>query len=255
MQNIEGNVYFISDCHFGFPNEQQSAARERRVVAFLDSIASDVTHLFLLGDIFDYWFEYKYVVPKHCLRFLGRLAAMADRGVHIYYILGNHDMWNFGYLAHEIGLQELRGEHDYIINGKKVRVGHGDGLDPKDKGYLLIKRIYNAKFNQKWFSALHPTIATRIATRVSLASRNAHQFQDEHCAEQLNKPLLEYCNKVLEQEKFDYFIFGHQHHPFDIQLSGSAKYINIGDWQTHDTYAVMRPQCECELKHFCNRIK
>ncbi|MBO4581440.1 MAG: UDP-2,3-diacylglucosamine diphosphatase [Bacteroidales bacterium] len=249
MQEITGTVYFMSDCHFGYPNQEISAERERRVVAFLDSIAPEVTHLFLLGDIFDYWFEYKYVVPKHHVRFLGRLAALADKGVKIYYILGNHDMWNFGYLADEIGLQELRGVHDYVINGKKVRLGHGDGLDPKDKGYLLIKWIYNAKFNQKWFSALHPRIATAIANRVSHKSRMSHQRQDESCAVQLNEPVLNYCKNVLKTECFDYFIFGHQHHPFDIALNDNCRYINTGDWQTHDTYAVMRAG-NCELKYF-----
>ena len=240
MESINGIVYFISDCHFGLPDKTVSDARERRVVAFLDSIKSSATHLFLLGDIFDFWFEYKNVVPKDNIRFLGKLAELADSGIHIYYILGNHDMWNFGYLENEIGFTQLRGNHTFLINGKKVYFGHGDALDPKDYGYHLIKWIYAQKFNQRLFAALHPRWAFSIARAVSLKSRNAHLEEDRHFHGEDKEPIIAYCKKVLQTEHFDYFLFGHRHFMLDFKLNETSRYINTGDWQTYDSYVVMK---------------
>ncbi len=249
MEHINGNVYFISDCHFGLPNLQESAMREKRVVSFLEHISNDVTHLFLLGDIFDYWFEYKYVVPKHNIRFIGKLANLVDKGVKIYYVLGNHDMWNFGYLEQEIGLTILRGVHDFEINGKKVRLGHGDGLDPADKGYLFIKWIYASKFNQRWFAALHPRWSFALANKVSLLSRNAHLEEDKIFAGEDKEPIITYCKNILKNEHFDYFIFGHRHYPLDFPLQENSHYINAGDWQTHDSFVEMKNE-NCNLKYY-----
>ncbi len=249
METINGNIYFISDCHFGLPDLPTSKAREKRVVAFLEQISHDATHLFLLGDIFDYWFEYKDVVPKHYVRLLGKLAQMSDSGIKIYYILGNHDMWNFSYLQEEIGLTQLTGIHDMLINNKKVRLGHGDGLDKTDKGYLLIKWIYAQKFNQKWFAALHPRWSFAIANKVSLKSRNAHLEEDKIFKGEDNEPIIRYCKQILEKEYFDFFIFGHRHYPLDFHFPNGTRYINTGDWQNYDTYFVMKDG-ECELKYF-----
>ena len=249
MEKIEGNVYFIADCHFGLPNKEESDKRERKVVSFLKSIESDATHLFLLGDIFDFWYEYKNVVPRDNIRFLGQLAFMADKGVKIYYILGNHDMWNFGYLEQEIGLNMLRGNHDFMINGSKVRLGHGDALDPKDKGYLLIKWIYGRKINQCLFGALHPRWAFLLARAISLKSRNAHLEKDRYFWGEDSEPIIKYCREVLQNEHFDYFIFGHRHFPLDFKLNDTSKYLNVGDWQLHDTFIVMKNDT-CELRYF-----
>jgi len=246
---ITGTVYFISDCHFGLPNKQESDAREKRVVSFLKSIENEVTHLFLLGDIFDFWFEYKHVVPKDNIRFLGKLAELSDKGVQICYILGNHDMWNFGYLKNELGLTQLTGVHDFMINGKKVRLGHGDALDPKDKGYLLIKWIYGRKINQRLFGALPPRWAFAIARAVSLKSRNAHLEEDKRFQGEENEPIIAYCKSVLQKEHFDFFLFGHRHYPIDFELNNNSHYINIGDWQFHDSFVVMK-NGECELKNY-----
>jgi len=243
---IVGNVYFISDCHFGLPNKRESDVREKRVVAFLKSIENEVTHLFLLGDIFDFWFEYKYVVPKDNIRFLGKLAELSDKGVQIYYVLGNHDMWNFGYLKNELGLTQLTGIHDFMINGKKVRLGHGDALDPSDKGYLLIKWIYGQKVNQRLFKALHPRWAFAIANAVSLKSRNAHLEEDKVFQGEEKEPIIRYCKEVLQTEHFDYFLFGHRHYPIDFELNSHSRYVNVGDWQFHDSFVVMK-NGKCEL--------
>ncbi|MDD2622297.1 MAG: UDP-2,3-diacylglucosamine diphosphatase [Bacteroidales bacterium] len=249
MESIKGNVYFISDCHFGLPNKTESDARERRVLTFLDSIKEEVTHLFLLGDIFDFWFEYKHVVPKDNIRFLGKLAELADKGIHIYYVLGNHDMWNFGYLAEEIGLKILRGNHSFLINNQKVYLGHGDALDPKDYGYHLIKWIYGRKINQHLFAALHPRWAFSIARAVSLKSRNAHLEEDRHFLGEDKEPIIAYCKNILQQEHYDFFLFGHRHFMLDFPLNEHSRYINVGDWQFHDSYVVMSNQ-GCELKQF-----
>lgn len=249
MEEIKGIVYFIADCHFGLPSKTESDMRERRVLAFLDSIEHHVTHLFLLGDIFDFWFEYKDVVPKYLIRLFGKLACLADKGVKIYYVLGNHDMWNFGYLEQEIGMKILRGNHDFIINGYKIKLGHGDALDPKDKGYLLIKWIYSRKINQRLFAALHPRWAFAIARAVSLKSRNAHLPKDQHFDGEDSEPIIHYCRKILEKEHVDCFIFGHRHYPLDFPLNEKSRYLNVGDWQTHDTYIVIKDG-KCELKYY-----
>ncbi len=249
MEIINGSVYFISDCHFGIPNKIESDQRERRVVAFLESIKQNATHLFLLGDIFDFWFEYKDVVPKNNIRFIGKLAELADKGVHIYYILGNHDMWNFGYLQKEIGLTQLRGNHKFIINDKKIYIGHGDALDPKDYGYFLIKWIYSRKINQRLFAALHPSWAFAIARTVSLKSRKAHMLEDRYFQGEENEPIITYCKKILLTEHYDYFLFGHRHFMLEYQLNKTARYINVGDWITHYSYVIMENE-KCELKQF-----
>jgi len=251
MEELKGNVYLIADCHFGLPNKTESDARERRVVSFLNNIENEVTHLFLLGDIFDFWFEYKDVVPRDLIRLFGKLVFLADKGVKIYYVLGNHDMWNFGYLEQEIGLKILRENHDFIINGQKIRLGHGDALDPNDKGYLLIKWIYSRKINQRLFAALHPRWAFAIARAVSLKSRNAHLAEDQNFGGEASEPIIHYCRKVLEKEHFDCFIFGHRHYPLDFQLSEKSRYLNVGDWQTHDTYILINEN-KCELKYYRN---
>jgi UDP-2,3-diacylglucosamine hydrolase len=249
MEEIKGNVYFMADCHFGLPNKAESNLRERRVLSFLDSIEDDVTHLFLLGDIFDFWYEYKNVVPKHTIRFIGKLAFWADRGVKIYYVLGNHDMWNFGYLEQEIGLKLLRGNHNFRINNANVQLGHGDGLDPKDKGYALIKWIYSRKINQRLFGVLHPWWAFTIARVVSLKSRNAHLEKDNYFWGEESEPIIRYCRETLKKEHVDYFLFGHRHYPLDFLLNGKSRYLNVGDWQFHDSYVVMKDGT-CELKYY-----
>lgn len=238
LEPIYGKVCLLSDCHFGLPDRKESEARERRLCAFLDAVSSGVTHLFLLGDVFDFWFEYKDVVPKHCLRFLGRLSALVDRGVKVYYILGNHDMWSFSYLKEEIGLIQIQGIVDVEINGKKIRMGHGDALDPKDYGYHLIKWIYAQPFNQWLFSMLHPRQAFGLARAVSFKSRRAHEEADKVFLGE-DEPIVRYCREVLQQESFDCFVFGHRHLPCDYELSPQSRYYNVGDWIYHDTYLWM----------------
>lgn len=248
LSPINGNVYFISDLHFGLPNWEESKVREKRITAFLDSIAGEVTHLFLMGDIFDFWFEYKDVIPKHCMRFFGRLAALADSGVKIYYILGNHDMWCFSYIREEIGLEQIKGIVDVEINGKKVRLGHGDALDTSDKGYLLIKWIYAQPFNQRLFSMLHPRLSFALARFVSRSSRRAHEEGDKVFLGE-KEPIIKYCREVLQQKHFDFFLFGHRHLPCDYLLSEDCRYLNTGDWLYHDSYVVMKDG-KVELEYY-----
>ncbi|MDR1792292.1 MAG: UDP-2,3-diacylglucosamine diphosphatase [Bacteroidales bacterium] len=250
MQTINGNVYFISDAHFGLPNKKESDLREKRIVTFLEQIENEVTHLFLMGDIFDFWFEYKDVVPRNQIRFLGKLAQMADKGIKLYYFLGNHDMWHFDYLQKEIGWTQLSGIEDFMINGKKVRMGHGDALDPTDKGYLLIKWIYGRKINQKLFGALHPRWSFAIARAVSLKSRKAHLEADRYFHGEENEPIITYCKQILENEHFDYFLFAHRHYPLEIRLNNESIYINLGDWQFHDSYVQMKDgNCHLYITH------
>jgi UDP-2,3-diacylglucosamine hydrolase len=161
-------------------------------------------------------------------------------------------MWNFGYLEQEIGMKILRENHDFMINGQKIRLGHGDALDPKDKGYLLIKWIYSRKINQRLFAALHPRWAFAIARAVSLKSRKAHLEKDQYFWGEDSEPIIHYCRKVLENKHFDYFIFGHRNYPLDFQLNETSRYLNVGDWQTHDTYVVIEDN-KCELK--CHKLE
>ena len=242
-------IYFISDFHLGVPNDTDSRKREDKIVAWLDSISNDVQILYLMGDVFDYWFEYKEVVPRGYVRLLGKLAELSDAGVEMHYFTGNHDMWVFDYLPKEIGLQIHRAPIQMEYNGKKFFLGHGDGLGPGDYGYKFIKRVFANKLAQWLFARIHPNTGIGLMKFFSRRSRIATGTSDDFYLGDDKEWLMIYSREVLQTEHYDYFIFGHRHMPLDKALSDKSRYINLGEWINHFTYAVYDGQ-ELQLKKF-----
>jgi UDP-2,3-diacylglucosamine hydrolase len=198
-------------------------------VRWLNSIQTDCQELFLLGDIFDFWFDYREVVPRGYVRLLGALANLADQGVIIHYFTGNHDMWIFDYLQKEIGLKVYYQPTTIERQGLKIHLGHGDGLGQGDRKYKIIKSILSNKFAQKLFSLLHPDIGLKLMKFASKQSRLAEKDQVMTSPE--NERLIQYSEQFLSTQKVDLFIFGHRHLAIDYTLSdGCSRYINLGEW-------------------------
>jgi UDP-2,3-diacylglucosamine hydrolase len=231
-------IYFFSDFHLGAPDFSSSLIREKRIVAFLESIRHDAQQIIIAGDVFDFWYEYKTVVPKHFVRLLGKLAEITDTGISIILFAGNHDMWMRSYFETELNIPVYFEPRTFNWNNKKFYVGHGDGLGPGDHGYKFIKKIFRNKFCQWLFGQLHPTLGMGIANYFSRKSRQKTGSSDAVFLGEDNEWLTIYSREVLSKEHYDYFIFGHRHLPLTIKLNDNAEYINLGDWITHFTYAV-----------------
>jgi UDP-2,3-diacylglucosamine hydrolase len=240
-------VYFLSDFHLGAPDHASSLAREKRIVAFLSEAEKDAAEIHILGDLFDMWFEYREVVPRGFVRLLGKLAEITDKGIPVHLYIGNHDMWIFDYLPMETGVIL---HHEPVArewNGKRLLIGHGDGLGPGDHGYKFIKKIFRNPVMQWCFARLHPNLGMGIAHFWSGRSRKKNYVNDRKFLGTENEWLAIHCRELLKKEHFDAFLFGHRHLPMDLEVSsGSAArdperkshYINLGDWITWYTYAV-----------------
>lgn len=250
MRVAEGKkIYFLSDFHLGAPDYEQSLRREKKLVQFLDRIATDAGAIFIVGDLFDFWYEYRSVVPKGYVRLLGKLATLTDQGIPIYFFVGNHDMWMNGYFEKELNIPVYFREMAFEFNGKKFLIGHGDGLGPGDHGYKFIKKIFRNRFCQWLFGILHPTMGIGLANYMSRKSRAATGQTDEHFLGEENEWLIVYCKEVLQQQHYDYFVFGHRHLPIDFVLPKGSRYINLGDWLRYDSYAVFDGS-QLELKYY-----
>lgn len=234
----EKKFYFISDAHLGLYPPEKSREREKLLVDWLDSIKSDVAELFLVGDIFDFWHEYKRVVPRGFVRFLGKLAEISDLGGKINFFTGNHDIWAYNYFQEEVGMKIYRNDIEREINGLKLYIGHGDGLGPGDAGYKLLKYIFTNKVLQWFFARIHPNLALWFGQRWSKNSRYAKGIIAEpyRGGEELQ---LAFAREKLKKEHFDYFIFGHRHIPFEISIGKDSKLINLGDWINNFSYVVI----------------
>ena len=238
MQLPEGKkIYFASDNHLGAPTPEESAPRERIFVQWLDHIKDDVGVLFLLGDLFDFWFEYKTVVPKGFVRVLGKLAELSDAGVPIHFFVGNHDLWMLDYLEKEIGIKVHYTPKEFTINDKSFFIGHGDGLGPNDKGYKRMKKIFKNSFFQWCFRWLHPDWGMRLGHYLSVKNKLISGEEDAIFLGEENEWLAQYARRKNQEKARDYYVFGHRHIPLDIPVE-QARYINLGDWISHYTYAV-----------------
>ncbi len=242
-------IYFASDFHLGVPSYNDSLAREKRLVTWLDNVKHDAAEIYLVGDLFDFWFEYKTVIPKYFTRLLGKLAELRDNNIPITFFTGNHDMWMFGYFEEELGIPVIRQPIDREINGKKFHIAHGDGLGPGDKGYKFIKKVFASKLCQWLFRWLHPDIGIGIANYFSGTSRKKTGDSDAKFLGEENEWLVIYSREKLKTQHYDFFIYGHRHLPMEIKLNDSSKYINLGDWINHFTYAVFDGET-VELKKF-----
>ncbi|HEX2395287.1 MAG TPA: UDP-2,3-diacylglucosamine diphosphatase, partial [Bacteroidales bacterium] len=228
-------IYFISDVHLGLYPPANSARRELLLVSWLDSIKNDASELYLMGDIFDFWHEYKHVVPRGFVRTLGKLAELGDNGTKLHFFTGNHDIWAYDYLESEIGIKVYRENITRTINGKKFFLGHGDGVGPGDHGYKLMKWSFTNKVLQWIFARIHPNASIAFGKRWSKSSRYAKGLVAEPYKGDDNELQVVFARSVLEKEYFDYFILGHRHIPFDVQIAPSTRIINLGDWITHFT--------------------
>jgi UDP-2,3-diacylglucosamine hydrolase len=245
----KGKIYFVSDVHLGAPAlKHNNREREMLFVKWLDSIKNDVAELYLLGDIFDFWFEYKKVVPRGFTRVLGRLSDISDRGIPVHFFTGNHDLWAFDYLPEEVGITVHREEMVTEIRGKKFFLAHGDGLDPDDKGYLFLKKIFMNRKLQWFFTRLHPNFAFNMAHRWSESSRLSKIGQKEEFKVK-NESMYKFAQNFLEKEWADYFIFGHRHQMANEELKNGARFILLGDWISNFSYGVFNGN-SFELKKF-----
>lgn len=234
--NNRTKTYFASDFHLGLDLDKSSDEREKIIVAWLDSIKSDAVTLYLVGDIFDHWFEYKKVIPKGYSRFFGKLAELSDGGVKIHFFKGNHDMWVYDYFTDELGIIIHDKEVIHDIDNKRFFITHGDGLGKGDNSYKFIKSILRNPLLQWFYSILHPTFGLSLMKIMSGKSRDSHQHTNE-TEEQSN--LLTFANKASVAIGFNYFICGHIHAPQLKKLSDDKTiYCNLGDWMTHFSYAV-----------------
>ncbi|MEO9052519.1 MAG: UDP-2,3-diacylglucosamine diphosphatase [Ginsengibacter sp.] len=231
-------IYFLSDFHLGAPDYATSLVREKRVVEFLDGIKEDAAVIFILGDLFDFWYEYKKVVPKGFVRILGKLAELTDSGIIVHFFVGNHDMWMNGYFEKELNINVFFEPKEFEFNGKKFLIGHGDGLGPGDHRYKFLKKIFRNRFFQWLFGTLHPSTGIGLADYFSHKSRAATGNEDEHFLGEDKEWLILFCKETLKKNHFDFFIFGHRHLPIVFELNNESVYINLGDWIKYNSYAV-----------------
>jgi len=229
------NIYFASDVHLGLPNYTKSLEREKLFVKWLDEIKDDAKEIILLGDIFDFWFEYKRAIPRGFSRFLGKLCEITDSGIPVHFFIGNHDMWIFDYLPKETGIILHKTPITKEYYGKKFFLAHGDGLGPGDKSYKLLKRIFASRFSQWLFARFHPNLGIWIANSWSTHSRYSREtrpFEGED-----KEWLILYSKDLLKKQEFNFMVYGHRHYPLDLKLNETCRYINLGDWLSHFTFA------------------
>ncbi len=231
-------IYFLSDFHLGAPDHAASLVREKRIVSFLNEIQKDASHIFILGDLFDFWFEYKKVVPKGFVRILGKLAELTDSEIVIKFFVGNHDMWMNGYFEEELGIEVYHEPAEFEFNTKKFYIGHGDGLGPGDHRYKFIKKVFRNKFSRWLFGILHPHTGIGLANYMSRKSRAATGMTDEHFLGEEKEWLIIFAKEMLQKKHYDFFIFGHRHYPLDFKLQNNSRYINLGDWIKYNSFAV-----------------
>jgi len=230
-------IYFLSDFHLGAPNHAASLERERILVRFLDSITDTAAEIFLVGDMFDFWYEYRQVVPKGFVRLLGKLAQLSDAGIPIHFFVGNHDMWMRDYFQAELNIPVYYEPKEFIRNGKVFLVGHGDGLGPGDHGYKRLKKIFRNPVCKWLFGILPPVVGIGIANYMSRSSRAQTGSTEEVFLGEEKEWLIIYSKEILATKPVDYFVFGHRHLPIDYKITETSRYINLGDWISYFTFA------------------
>lgn len=244
-------VFFASDFHLGIDGHLPARERERQVVRWLDAVAPEAQAIYLVGDLFEFWFEYRTVVPKGFSRFLGKLAELRDGGLPIYAFIGNHDLWMFGYFEQELGIPVHRQPLQITLGGKRFFIAHGDGLGPNDRGYKMLKKVFHHPVSQWLFRWLHPDVGTRLATYSSERSRQAMPPEERYWLGEEREWLVQYAHRKIDQGiEPDFFVFGHRHLPIDWRLkNGHSRYINLGEWLYACSYAEFDGE-QMRLKFF-----
>ena len=252
INNIElakgKKAIFASDMHLGLFPLEKSFEREKLIVKWLDSIKPDVQVLFLLGDVFDFWYEYKKVIPRGFSRFIGKLCELSDAGVEIHFFTGNHDIWVFDYLPKEVGLTLHRHLEEFSINGKSFLIGHGDDLNPHDIGYKFLKAVFTNKFLQFLFSRIHPNFSMWFGLRWSRNSRYSKGISEEFMGKEKEHQIV-FASQTLKKKQVDYFVFGHRHLALVQPIENDSVFINLGEWIQTNSYAEFDGQ-KMDLKYY-----
>jgi UDP-2,3-diacylglucosamine hydrolase len=241
-------IYFVSDVHLGAPALLNNKERELLFVEWLDHVSRDAGEIYLMGDIFDFWFEYLSVAPRGFTRVLGKIAEIVDRGIPVHFFTGNHDIWVKDYLPSETGVIIHRDILRTVFSGKRFFLAHGDGLDADDKGYILLKKVFTNRFLQRMYSWLHPDLAFSLARYWSKHSREAKricgpEFKGE------DEGLFRFALSEMEKGNYDYFIFGHRHRAADMKIGESGRFILLGEWIRSFSYGVFDGN-DFELKYY-----
>ncbi|AQY21694.1 UDP-2,3-diacylglucosamine diphosphatase [Riemerella anatipestifer] len=244
-------IYFASDQHFGAPTPEASKLREQKFVQWLEDIRHDAQVLFLMGDLFDFWHEWQFVVPKGFVRVLGKLAELKDQGIDLYFFVGNHDLWMKDYLEKELGIPVFFEKRYATINGKRFLLAHGDGLGPGDKGYKRMKKVFTNPLAQWLFKWLHPDISMRLALYLSQKNKMISGEEDKEFLGEDREFLIRYSKEKLKAEHIDYFVFGHRHLPMILEVGAGASYVNLGDWISYYSYGVFDGS-QFQLKYLGN---
>lgn len=230
-------IYFASDFHLGAPDPASSLKREKLIVRWLDQVRTDAHSIYLMGDIFDFWFEYRQAIPRGFIRLQGKLAELRDGGLPIYFFTGNHDMWMFDYFPKELGIPIFRQPLEIKIGLQTLLIGHGDGLGPGDGTYKLLKKFFNSPLCQWLFARIHPNLGMSIAHYWSRKSRINNILKEERFQGEENEFLLTYCKEMEKSSHHDFYVFGHRHLPLDLNVGSNSRYVNLGEWVHFNTYA------------------
>lgn len=228
-------IYFASDFHLGTPNKQESALREKQICSWLDHVSQDAKSIFLVGDLFDFWFEYKTCIPKGHIRFQAKIAEIVEKGIEVHFFHGNHDMWMFDYFKEELGVHIHKDNFHYKENGKRFFIAHGDGIGPGDLGYKSIKLVFRNKICQWLFARLHPNFGIKLAEFLSKSSRGTYDPKEYAFKGWEKEHLFQYSKKSNKKSPHDYFIYGHRHLPLKKAFDQSM-YINLGEWIHFNSY-------------------
>jgi UDP-2,3-diacylglucosamine hydrolase len=231
-------IYFASDQHFGAPTSELSFPREQKFVAWLNEVKGDAEAIFLLGDLFDFWFEYKTVVPKGFVRVLGKLAEIRDSGIPIYFFVGNHDLWMADYFETELNIPVYHDNKEFTFADKTFLIGHGDGKGPGDKGYKRMKKVFTNPLSKWLYRWLHPDLGMKLAQYLSVKNKLISGEADVKFLGDENEWLILYAKRKLETKHYNYFVFGHRHLPMIKAVGENSEYVNLGDWISYFTYGV-----------------
>ena len=241
--NSTKKIYFASDFHLGAGD---SRAREVLIVRWLDAIAYDAKAIYLVGDVFDFWFEYKWTIPKGYVRLFGKLASLVDAGIEVHFLKGNHDMWVYNYFTDEIGMIVHDEEVEVSYNSKKFYIAHGDGLGKGEQKYKIVRSVLRNNRLQKAYSRIHPSWGLRLMRKMSARSRNNHTEKNDD----VHDLPIAFAENYIKKKDVDYFIMGHRHQPIDHLLSNEhSHYVNLGDWMSSCSYAVWNGN-DLALRHF-----
>jgi UDP-2,3-diacylglucosamine hydrolase len=230
-----GKIFFASDFHLGLRTESDPVEREKRIVDWLNKVALEATEIFLLGDVFDFWWEYKHVVPRGFTRFLGAVSSITDSGIPVHFFTGNHDMWVRDYLSDECGMIIHKSPLSTQFDGKKFHIAHGEGLGSNNIGYKILLSIFRNKPLRYLYTMIHPAWGMRIGHRWSLNSRLAKGISLDFLGED-KEDLINYSKSILEKEHIDYFIYGHRHLALTHTLKQGSRIFLLGDWINGGSY-------------------